>query len=501
MSANLPILKTRMARIARLGQIQSLLGWDQQTYMPPGGAAARGEQSAALQEFTHGLFTADETKRLLADSESEIAGQDPDSDDVRMLRLVRRDYDRATKLPPELVAEMARHRALAQEIWIRARAANDFAAFAPALEKMLDLTRQQAECLGYEQHIYDALIDLFEPGARQADVASMFADMKPCLVALTHAIAAGPHPVDDSLLRGSFPLQKQKEMTLDAVRAIGYDLQHGRQDEAAHPFCTDIAHDDVRITTRFNPNVLSQALYASLHEAGHAMYEQGIPREWDASPLGGAASLGVHESQSRLWENLVGRSRAFSAYLFPQLRQWFPEAFGSADAEAYYRAINKVAPSFIRVEADEVTYNLHILLRFELECDLLTGQLAVADLPAAWNAKMQEYLGVTPPDFAQGVLQDIHWSIGLIGYFPTYSIGNLLSAQLWQAAHKTLPDLDAQIARGEFAPLLGWLRENVHRYGRKYLPGELAQKATGEPLTSRHYVDYLTAKYSDIYGL
>ena len=501
MSESLTKLKRRMAQVARLGQAAGLLGWDQQTYMPPGAAAARAEQSATLSEFIHELFVGEETGALLAKAETEANGLAPDSDDARLLKVLRRDYDRATKLPTALVAEIARHTALAQEVWVRARANSDFAAFAPSLEKMLDLTRQTAECLGYKEHIYDALLEGYEPGARQAEVAAMFAEMRPGLVALTQAVAASKHPVDDSLLHGDFPVQKQREITLQLVQAIGFDLQRGRQDEAAHPFCANFSRDDVRITTRFDPNFLAQAIYASLHEAGHAMYEQGSPPEYEASPLGGGASLGVHESQSRLWENLVGRSRAFCHYAFPLLQQTFPDALGGADAEAYYRAINKVVPSLIRVEADEVTYNLHILLRFELECGLLTGQLAVADVPDAWNAKMRDYLGLTPPDDAHGVLQDIHWSVGLIGYFPTYSIGNLLSAQLMHAARKALPDLEAQIARGEFAPLLHWLREHVHRYGRKYPPGELIPKATGEPLSSRCYVDYLTAKYTDIYKL
>ncbi len=501
MSENMSKLKARLARISRLGQAAALLGWDQQTYMPPGAAAARGEQAATLGQLIHEMFVSTETGTLLAEVEAEVAGQDPDSDDVRITTVMRRDYDRATKLPGELVAEVARHTALAQEIWLRARAASDFALFAPALEKMLELTRRTAEYLGYEQHIYDALLEGYEPGARQAEVAAMFAEMKPKLIALTQAIAASDCPADDSLLHGDFPVAKQRELTLKIVQALGYDLQRGRQDEAPHPFCSDFSRDDVRITTRFDPHYVGMALYASLHETGHAMYEQGSPSEYEGTPLSGGASLGVHESQSRLWENLVGRSRAFCAYILPELQQTFPEALGHADSEAYYRAVNKVAPSLIRVEADEVTYNLHVLLRFELECDLLTGNLAVSDLPAAWNAKMRQYLGVTPPDDAHGVLQDTHWAIGLIGYFPTYSIGNLLSAQLWHAANDALPDLEAQIARGEFAPLLDWLRTHVHRYGRKYLPRELVVKATGEPLTSRCYVDYLTAKFSDLYAL
>ena len=501
MSENLTGLKTRLNQITRLGQAAGLLGWDQQTYMPSGAAEARAEQMAALSQLIHEMLTGAETAALLAKSEADAQGMDADSDDVRMLRNTRREFDRATKLPTSLVVEMAKHETLAQEIWIKARKDSDYAAFRPALEKMFDLARQKAECYGYEAHIYDALIDPFEADAKQAEIAKMFADMKPGLVALTQAIRESKNPVDDSLLYGDYPTDKQRALTLQTVAALGYDLNRGRQDEAAHPFCSTFSRDDARITTRFDPKFLSQALYASLHEAGHAMYEQGSPPQFEGTTLAGGVSLGVHESQSRLWENLVGRSRPFCRYIFPTLQETFPDALKSANPETFYRAVNKVEPSLIRVEADEVTYNLHILMRFELECDLLTGALNFDDLPDAWNAKMKEYFGITPPDAAQGCLQDVHWSAALIGYFPTYSIGNLLSAQLFHAARIALPDLDAQIERGEFAPLLNWLRENVHHYGSKFLPREVILKATGEPLTSRYYVEYMTEKYKDIYRL
>lgn len=501
MSESLTQLKARLAQIIRLGQAASILDWDQQTYMPSGAAQARAEQTATLSQFIHQLVVSEETGKLLAQAETDTQGRDPDDDDVRMLAVARRDYDRATKLPTELVTEIARHQTLSQEVWLRARQTSDFALFAPYLQKMLDLYRQKAEYLGYTAHIYDALLDDYEPGARQADVAAMFTDMKPHLVRLTHEIAASKHPVDDSPIHGNFPADKQKELTLSVVRALGFDMARGRQDEAAHPFCSNASRDDVRLTTRFDPEYLGQALYASMHEAGHGMYEQGSAPEYEGTVLAGGTSLGVHESQSRLWENLVGRSRAFSHFLFPHLQSFFPDALGGVDVEAYYRAINKVVPSLIRVEADEVTYNLHILLRFELECELLTGSLTVSELPAAWNDRMKTYLGITPPDDAHGVLQDIHWSCGLLGYFPTYSIGNLLSAQIWNAVRQALPDLDGQIARGEFAPLLGWLQTRIYRHGHKYLPRELIMKATGEAPTSRYYVDYLTGKYTDIYRL
>jgi len=501
MTESVETLKARLLKIKRLGEISELLDWDQQTYMPHGAATARGEQSATIRQLVHEMFVDDATGAQLARAEADTAGQDPDSDDVRMLAVVRRDYDRATRLPGDLVAEISRQSAISHSIWVSARQNSDFNAFAPALEKMLDLTRQMAQHLGYRDHIYDALLDGYEPGMKQADVATMFADIKPDLVALTKAISQSARPVDDSLLHRSYPAAVQKPFTLKLASEFGFDLNRGRQDEAAHPFCSGFNRDDVRLTTRFDEAFLSQGLYATLHETGHGLYEQGLPARYDDSPLGAAVSLGVHESQSRMWENLVGRSRPYCQYVFPQLQASFPEALGGETAGGYYRAVNRVHPSLIRVEADEVTYNLHIMLRFEIECELLTGALAVKDLPAAWNDRIYSYLGVTPPDDAQGVLQDVHWSAGLIGYFPTYALGNLISGQLWNAVQKAIPSLEEDIRAGKFSGLLDWLRANVHDHGRKYLPKELIQKATGEPLTSRYYLDYLKAKFGDIYGL
>jgi carboxypeptidase Taq len=501
MTENLERLNGRLAQIKRLGEVSELLGWDQQTYMPEGAAAARGEHSAALSRLIHDMFVDGETARLLSAAEAETAGADPDSDDVRLLAAVRRDYDRETRLPADLVSEISRHQAISHNVWVRARQENDFAGFAPSLEKMLDLTRRRAECLGYEAHIYDALLDAYEPSMRQADVARMFADIKPALVKLIADIAASVRPVDASLLHRGYPVEAQRKVTLDLAARFGFDFNRGRQDEAAHPFCSSFSRDDVRLTTRFDPAYLGQALYATLHETGHGLYEQGITAQYDPTWLGSAASLGVHESQSRLWENLVGRSRAYCEYAFPKLQAAFPDALGGETSEAFYRAVNLVRPSLVRVEADEVTYNLHIMLRFELECELLTGALAVRDLPETWNARMQAYFGIAPASDTEGVLQDVHWAEGLIGYFPTYALGNLISGQLWHAIRAQMPDIEASVRAGEFAALLEWLRANVHRYGRKYPPAELIYKATGEPLTSRYYLEYLTTKYADIYGL
>ena len=486
-------------KLACLGQISAIIDWDQQTYMPAGAASARAEQAGVLSEVIHSMATSAEAGELLKRAEEENASADPDSHTARALAVGRKNYDRSTRLPAELVAEISRHTASAISIWSEARAKADFSLFAPTLAKTFELTRRTAEYLGYEDHIYDALIDQYEPGATQKSVQATFANLVPHLVKLNAAIAAAQQ-VDDAAIKGSFPTQAQRDFTLSIASKLGYDLNHGRQDETAHPFCTSFSKYDVRITTRFDEAFLQQGLYATLHEAGHAMYEQGMPDEWQGTPIGGAASLGIHESQSRMWENQVGRSREFAGWIYPFLKEAFPNC-AAQTPEDYYRAVNKSEPSFIRVEADEVTYNLHIAIRFELECALLTGELKVEDLPAAWNEKMQSYLGITPADDAEGVLQDVHWAIGLIGYFPTYSIGNLVSAQLWNSAEGAIPDLRSRIAVGDFAPLLAWLNSNVHVHGSRFLPNELVQHATGAPLDPMYYVNYLFTKYSDIYGL
>lgn len=501
MTQSIQALKARLTDIAHLHRAAAVLEWDMQTYMPPGGAPARADQMALLSKVAHEQFVSPETGQLLEKAEAEAQGMASDSDEARLVRNVRRQYDREVKIPVELATEFARHTALSQEIWTRARASNDFASFAPSLEKTLDLVRKMVECLGYTDDPYDPLLDAYEPYMKTAQVAAIFADLKPRLVALARAIAESPRAKEEVALEGLFPIEAQNALTKRLVQAIGYDMQRGRQDQAAHPFCTTFSTGDVRITTRFSDSAPTMALYASLHEAGHAMYEQGIPQAYDNTPLGGGVSSGVHESQSRLWENLVGRSRPFCAYVLPLLKEMFPDALTDCDVERFYRAVNRVRPSFIRVEADEVTYNLHILLRFELERDLLADRLKVRDLPEAWNAKMREYLGITPPNDTLGVLQDIHWSAGMIGYFPTYTLGNLIAAQLWHTIRQAIPDLDAQIARGEFAPLLGWLREKIHRAGSKFTPDELIRKATGEPLSADHFTQYLQTKFGELYGL
>lgn len=448
-----------------------------------------------LSRMAHETFVSDETQNLLEKSKAEAINED----DVAMLRVVQRDMDQRTKIPASLVEEKANLGALGHEAWVEARAENNFAKFAPVLEKMFDICRQEAEHLGYTDHIYDALTDLYEEGATKKGWDQMFDSVRKPLVDLVSRIKERGRQADDSFLYGNWDETAQSEFTQFLAREVGYDFNRGRQDTAPHPFCTNWSVNDVRITTRFKP-YLASAIFGTLHEAGHGMYEQGSPQEWDLTPLAGGVSLGIHESQSRTWENIVGRSKAFWSRYLPMLEEKFP-GLEKADLDTFYKAINKVEPSFIRVEADEVTYNLHIMVRFEVECALLNQELAVKDLPEFWNAKYQEYLGITPESDTVGCLQDVHWSQGSVGYFPTYSMGNLLSYQLWECLERDLGDADKLIANGEFAPILGWLQDKVYRAGKKYPPAELMTRVTGRALDAQPYLNGITKKYEAIYGL
>ncbi len=501
MGQNLDALRSRMKEIELLTTTRGVLEWDQQTFMPDGGVCRRAEQIGLLSRMIHEQFTASQTGDLLARAELEVSDLEPDSDEVRLAANVRRDYDRDVKIPVKLAEEMAHHSAVSESAWREARASKDFPRFAPTLERMVDLVKQAAEHLGYTDDPYDPLLDTYEPGAKTAEVSVLFEEIKPHLVELTRLIAESGVTRREGDLSGDFPIVSQRALTQEIVKALGYDFTRGRQDEAAHPFCTSFARDDVRITTRYDEKRLEGAVYASMHECGHALYEQGFDSEYDGTPLAGGASSGIHESQSRLYENLVGRSRPFCKWLLPRIQSAFPDPAAAWTADAFYQAVNRVQPSFIRVEADEVTYNLHILLRFELERDLLRDRVKVRDLPDAWNAGMEQYLGITPPNVALGVLQDVHWPSGLFGYFPTYTLGNVFSAQIWNAVRRDLPDLDSEIEQGQFDALRDWLCECVHRHGRKYLPKEVIEKATGEPPTTDYYVAYLRGKFGDLYGL
>lgn len=494
-------LTARLADVLNLNYASALLGWDQQTYMPSGGANARAEQLATLSKLAHELFVAGETGRLIEDAEAAVKDLDADSDDAALVRVIRHDFDIQTKLPTSLVTDLARTTTLAHEVWAKARAENDFASFAPTLEKIYDLMRQKAEALGYKERPYDALLDEYEPGMKTGDVETLFAGLREDLVPFVAAIFERLDRVDASTLHRQYDVDRQAEFGLAVIKQLGYDMTRGRQDKAVHPFTTGFSINDVRITTRYYPDYLPTALFGSIHETGHALYEQGCAQKYEGTALAGGVSLGVHESQSRLWENIVGRSRGFWTYYYPMLQATFPQQLGGVSAGEFYRMVNAVSRSLIRVEADEVTYNLHIMLRFELENDLLEGKLAVKDAPAAWNAKMEQYMGIVPPTDTQGILQDVHWSSGLVGYFPTYSLGNFLSVQYWDQAVQDVPAIPAQIEQGNFEPLLTWLRENIHQYGRKYWPQELTRRVTGEQIQTRSFVRYLKNKYTAIYDL
>lgn len=494
-------LKARLREIGNIRAAVAVLNWDQQVYMPPGGATTRAAQLETLSKIRHEMFTAEETGRLLEEAEVEGADLDYDGDDASLLRAARRDYDQATKLPVDLVAEQASTSALAQTEWITARTNNDYATFAPWLEKQLDLARRRADYLGYEDCMYDALLDLFEPDMKTAQVAKVFDQLKTEQIAIVRAIAEQADSVDESVLGGDFPEAQQYDFIMEIVPLLGYDLERGRLDTAVHPFCSSSSQDDVRITTRYNLNRLNAALFGSMHETGHALYEQGTDKTLFGTLLDDGTSLGVHESQSRLWENIVGRSRGFWRRFYPRLQEVFPNPFANVELEAFYRAINRVQPSLIRVEADEVTYNLHIIIRFEMENDLLEGKLSVADAPAAWNARYEEYLGLTPETDTLGILQDVHWSAGYIGYFPTYALGNLLSVQFYNKAVEENPDIPAQIENGEFGDLLAWMQTKIYTHGRKYLPTELIERVAGGAMDAGPYLAYLRQKYGDIYAL
>jgi carboxypeptidase Taq len=494
-------LISRIKEYSLLGSCGSVLGWDERTYMPRQGSAHRAEQMALLARMTHEMLTAPEIGRLLAEVEGSSSVAEKDSVPAVNIREIRRSYDRAVKLPKELVEELARVTTRAQQIWQEARQASDFAAFQPWLEKIVQLKREEAAAIGYKKAPYDALLDEYEPGATTAETTAVFAELRKDLVPLVSAIMATGRRAPHEVLEREYPVQRQQAFGQQAAAAIGFDFQAGRLDVTTHPFCSGIGPGDCRITTRYNPRRFNDAFFGILHEAGHGIYDQGLDPEHFGTPMGTATSLGIHESQSRLWENQVGRSRSFWENFFPQTRQTFPEALDDVPLEDFVFAINDVQPSYIRVEADEATYNMHIILRFELEQALISGDLKPADVPAAWNEKFSQSFALVPPTEALGCLQDIHWSMGGIGYFPTYTLGNLYAAQFMEQARQDLGDLDADFRRGEFRRLKGWLNEKVHRSGQRYRAAELCRRLTGKPLSHAPLLRYLRQKYAPLYGL
>ncbi len=487
--------------VAMLDRIQCLLEWDQQTKMPPAGGEYRADQAAYVAGLVHKKQTAPQIGQWLDELTDSPLAADPHSDTGTVIRQLQRDYDKKTCLPQPLVEELTRTAVLGQQVWSEARRDNDFAIFQPLLEKMVGLKRQEAAAYGFESTPYDPLLDDYEPGESTANVARVLSELRDALVPLVQAIAGSSQRPDPSILARSYPIADQEKFGTQVAAAIGFDFNAGRLDVTDHPFCTGLGPGDVRITTRYDQHAFSDAFFGILHEAGHGIYDQGLPREYFGLPTGQDVSLGIHESQSRMWENQVGRSRAFWEHFFPQAQQAFPAALGEVALDDFYGAMNDVRPSLIRVEADEVTYNLHILIRFELEKALIEDQLQVADLPGAWNEKYEKYLGIVPPSDADGVLQDVHWSAGLFGYFPTYALGNLYAAQFFAQATQDLDDLNENFRCGDFEPLRRWLREHIHSQGRRYTPAQLAERITGSPLSHDALITQLNEKFGPIYGI
>lgn len=502
-------LRYQAGKIFDLASAGDLMSWDQQTYMPTGGSDARAHAIATIASMAHELFVSDEFGEAVERAAEEVKDLDPDSDEAGVVARLKRDLERTRRVPAEWVEESQRVVGLAFNAWVDARAASDFAAFKPHIERVLEVKRAYVSFFEPYDSPYDPLLGDYEPGLTLATVREIFKELREVQVPLVQAIVDRADAVDDSFLRVHYDEQAQWDFGLEVIRELGYDFDRGRQDKAPHPFSQALNKGDVRITNRVNPDFFGPALFGSMHEAGHAIYSQGISAALDRIPsLSGStldaahdASLGIHESQSRMLENLVGRSKAFWTGYYPRLQKVFPSQLEGVELDTFYGAINKVERSLIRVEADEATYNLHILLRFEIEADLIEGNIEVGDLPEVWNSRFEEYLGLVPPNDSKGVLQDIHWSDGYFGYFPTYTLGNIISVQLWRKINETIPDLETKISKGEFTELIAWLGENVHRHGGKYEPMEVLKRATGEELSAKPYLDYLTEKYSEIYGL
>lgn len=479
-----------------LGDTAALLGWDQETMMPVKGVEYRAKQMAYLSGKSHDLWTRAEVGDYIAECEDDNRSHAENEDRCANVRDWRFDYDRATALPRDLVVEFQETSALGKATWAEAREKSDFSIFAPHLQKLVELSKRKAECFGYDECAYDALLDGYERGARASELSKVFAALRPELVALGKDIIGRGPRVEVDVLAGDYPLKKQQAFNREVAQQLGFDFDAGRIDTAVHPFCSGVGPRDTRLTTRYDVQDFTSSLFGVLHEAGHGLYDQGLPVEKHHLPVGRAISLGIHESQSRLWENHVGRSREFWQYWLPKAAQYFPH-LASVSLDDMVLAVNQSAPSFVRVEADEVTYDLHIMLRFEVEQAIFSGELAVADIPAVWNERMQEMFGLQVPDDAQGCLQDIHWSMGMFGYFPTYSLGNLNASQLMVAAKKGCSGMGEEIAKGDYSGLLNWMREKIHLKGSRFLPGELIERVTGEATNSAAHLKHLRGRYLD----
>jgi carboxypeptidase Taq len=494
-------LLRRLREIALLRSVTSLLNWDERTNLPPAGTAHRAEQLALLSRMNHQQFTSPLVGELLAAVEDSELVQDGNSDAAVNVRETRRSYDRARKLPAELVEDMTRTEVLAQQAWVNAKRASSFVLFRPWLEKIVDQKRREAECIGNESEPYDALVDDYEPYETAASLRAVFDELRQPLVELVRRVIESGRKAPIEVLQRRFPADAQERFAREAAGRVGFDFSAGRLDTTVHPFCSWIGPGDVRLTTRYDENWFGDAFFGTVHESGHGMYDQGLEAEHWGTPRGQAVSLGIHESQSRLWQVMVGHSRGFWRFFFPRAKEAFPQALHDVTQEQWLFAINDIRPSLIRTEADTATYNLHILLRMELERALIEGGLEAADVPAAWNEKMREYLGIEPPDDARGCLQDIHWSGGAFGYFPTYTLGNLYAAQLMEKARQDLGDVEEHFARGEFADLLQWLREKIHRHGKRHRPRRLIELATGSVPSAAPLLRYLQRKTAEFYEL
>ena len=492
MADALDALKTRLAECYGLESLAMLLAWDQRTMMPPAGGHHRGAHLALVETLAHQRLTDPETGRLLDELETVESSLDPDSWDAATIRVARRDYTKAVQVPTELRAEMARVGSEALPVWIEAKATSNFDLFLPHLQRNVELRRRYVECFGEQQEPYDVLLDDFEPEMRSAEVTRIFDEIKAELVPLIAELRT--REIDDSFLVNDFPIDAQVALDHEVIDLFGHRPDSWRIDPTEHPFAAGAGIDDVRITTHYYREEL-KSLFSTMHEYGHGLYMHQLPREVAHLPVGAHTSLGMHESQSRLWENLVGRSLPFWRYFYPRLQEIFPKPFAGIDVEQFYAAINKAQPSLIRIDADEVTYGMHVILRFELEQDIINGRVELKNLPERWAQKMHEYLGIEVPDHAHGVLQDMHWATGLIGYFSTYLLGTVMSVQIWEKADEELGGLDEQLERGEFASLRDWLGERIHAQGRKYPPQELLRRATGSTIDARPYLGYLKRKF------
>lgn len=502
-ASTMPRFQALVNEIHDINATQALLGWDLETCMPERGAPMRAKQLATLAKISQNLLVSDEMERYLSELREPKVFGGLDTPMQALVREVGRTYDKRKKIPLPLLEAMVETTAEAHRVWVEARQKKDFALFAPVLSRIIDLNRQMADALGYEDSPYDALLDEYEQDLTVKQLDPLFEKLKAEIVPLLKAITgSGYQPETGFLFSGHYPSERQMEFSRQVLTEMGFDFTAGRLDLSAHPFSSGSSVGDVRLTTRINESDVFSALSSSMHEGGHGMYEQGINPEFSRTPLAEGTSLGIHESQSRMWENQVGRSRPFWEHYFPRLQQMFAASpLDAVEPQAFYHAINKVQPSLIRVESDEVTYNLHILVRYEIEKAIIEGRMKVGEIPAAWNAKMQEYLGVTPPNDAEGCLQDIHWSHGSFGYFPTYTLGNLYAAQFFAQAQKELPDLEARIGQGQLLGLKQWLNQKIHWVGKSENAETIVRRVTGQPLDARYFVDYLWTKYSGIFPI